>query len=95
MNARASPRLARRSSSRSRIAGCTETSNADNALAFVISPAVGTALYGLSPQYPYVASTLLAALLCVFVLAHPGVRQAASGARGAGYEAEGSPSPTG
>jgi len=51
--------------------------SANNALAFVLGPTVGTALYGLSPAYPYTFSVALCALLFVYVLLHPGVRQVA------------------
>jgi MFS family permease len=50
---------------------------ATNALTFVFGPVVGTALYGLGPQFPYAASTVLILLLFAFVLLHPGVLQVA------------------
>jgi MFS family permease len=52
--------------------------SANNALAFVLGPTVGSALYGVHPTYPYLFSTLLCVLLFVFVLLHPSVRQVAS-----------------
>ncbi len=51
---------------------------ANNALAFMLGPLFGTALYELRPEYPYAFGTALLALLFVFVLLHPGVRQVAA-----------------
>lgn len=51
--------------------------SATNALTFVFGPAIGTALYGLGPGYPYAFGALLLGLLFAFVLLHPGIRRAA------------------
>jgi hypothetical protein len=43
----------------------------------VLGPLLGTALYGLRPEYPYVFSVAILAAILVFVLAYPGVRKVA------------------
>jgi MFS transporter, DHA1 family, tetracycline resistance protein len=55
--------------------------SATNGLAFVLGPLLGTALYGLSPEYPYVFSVVVLALILVFVLVYPGMRRAAKKSR--------------
>jgi DHA1 family tetracycline resistance protein-like MFS transporter len=51
--------------------------SATNGLAFVLGPLLGTALYGLRPEYPYVFSVVILAMILVFVLASPRVRSLA------------------
>lgn len=46
------------------------------ALTFMLGPLLGTSLYELSPVIPYLFGTVLLAIMTVFVLTHPGVRQA-------------------
>jgi MFS transporter, DHA1 family, tetracycline resistance protein len=53
--------------------------NSANALAFVIGPLLGTSLYQLRPELPFLAGAALIAGIFVFTLLHPGVRQVASG----------------
>jgi DHA1 family tetracycline resistance protein-like MFS transporter len=51
--------------------------SATNGLAFVLGPLLGTTLYGLRPEYPYVFSVVILAVTLVFVLASPRVRSLA------------------
>jgi DHA1 family tetracycline resistance protein-like MFS transporter len=49
--------------------------SATNGLAFVLGPLLGTALYGLRPEYPYLFGAAVLALVAVFAYVHPKVRR--------------------
>lgn len=49
--------------------------SASIAFTFVVGPVVGNGLYEIAPSIPYIAVTVLTALLAVFTFVHPGVRQ--------------------
>jgi DHA1 family tetracycline resistance protein-like MFS transporter len=67
----AGPTLLVRDNEQGAVAGLI---SATNGLAFVLGPLLGTVLYGLRPEYPYIFSVMGLALILIFVLVYPGVR---------------------
>jgi hypothetical protein len=53
--------------------------SATNCLAFVLGPLLGTALYGLRPEYPYGVDVGILAFVSAFVWTRPELRQAVEG----------------